>query len=123
MNLYDLIQKSSQVKWIRVLYSEFSLFSEDQEHLISLEKSFNYIEGFVLINRTGLVNNWRSSFNPKDPVQASQFISDGKVLYCLELAIYFNPEETNAVDQVKLVNKLSPSSSIYGSTKAFHVNP
>ncbi|KAJ0100192.1 hypothetical protein Patl1_20433 [Pistacia atlantica] len=99
------------VKWIRVLYSEFSLFSEDQEHLISLEKSFDYIEGFVLINRTGFVNNWRSSFNPKDPVQASQFISDGKVLYCLELAIYFNPEETTAMNQ-KVESLLSELSFI-----------
>ncbi|KAK2651924.1 hypothetical protein Ddye_011780 [Dipteronia dyeriana] len=87
------------VKWIRVLYSEFSIFSRDQEHLISMENSFDYIEGFVIINRTGLLNNWRSSFNPKDPLQASQFNSDGKILYCLEMAIYFNPDENNIMNQ------------------------
>ncbi|XP_022744704.1 cytokinin dehydrogenase 1-like [Durio zibethinus] len=97
------------VKWIRVLYSEFSTFSNDQEHLISSENSFDYIEGFVIINRTGLLNNWRSSFNPKDPIQASQFSSDGKILYCLEMAKYFNPEETDSLNQniEKLLSELN----------------
>ncbi|XVF75736.1 hypothetical protein PTKIN_Ptkin13bG0210900 [Pterospermum kingtungense] len=96
------------VKWIRVLYSEFSTFSNDQEHLISSENSFDYIEGFAIINRTGLLNNWRSSFNPKDPVQASQFSSDGKILYCLEMAKYFNPDETDNLNQniEKLLSEL-----------------
>ncbi|KAF7148379.1 hypothetical protein RHSIM_Rhsim03G0032100 [Rhododendron simsii] len=87
------------VKWIRVLYSDFSTFTEDQEHLISSEDTFDYLEGLVIKNRTGLLNNWRSSFNPKDPVQASQFNSDGKTLFCLEIGKYFNPEETAKVNQ------------------------
>ncbi|KAI9392115.1 hypothetical protein POPTR_006G047900v4 [Populus trichocarpa] len=86
------------VKWIRALYDEFSKFSSDQEHLIS-KNSFDYIEGLVIINRTGLLNNWRSSFKPKDPLQASQFISEGKTLYCLEIAKYFNPNESDAMNQ------------------------
>ncbi|GMH20177.1 hypothetical protein Nepgr_022018 [Nepenthes gracilis] len=95
-----------KVKWIRVLYSDFHSFTKDQEHLIALEDTFDYIEGFVIINRTGLVNNWRSSFNPKDPLQASLFNSDGRTLYCLEMAKYFNPEETDDVNQ-KMDNLLS----------------
>ncbi|KAG0481695.1 hypothetical protein HPP92_012553 [Vanilla planifolia] len=55
------------VKWIRVLYSDFATFVEDQEMLISATKTFDYVEGFVIINRTGLLNNWRSSFWPKGP--------------------------------------------------------
>ena len=90
-----------QVKWIRVLYTDFATFARDQEKLISGESTFDYIEGFVIINRTGLLNNWRSSFNPQDPVQASQFKSDGRTLFCLELAKYFNPEETDVVNQVR----------------------
>ncbi|CAK7342652.1 unnamed protein product [Dovyalis caffra] len=87
------------VKWIRVLYDEFSKFSKDQEYLISSENSFDYIEGLVIINRTGLLNNWRSSFNPRDPLQASKFISEGKTLYCLEIAKYFNPDESDKMNQ------------------------
>ncbi|KAL2225992.1 cytokinin dehydrogenase 1 [Sesamum indicum] len=87
------------VKWIRALYSDFSIFTKDQELLISSKNAFDYVEGFVIINRTGLLNNWRSSFNPKDPVQANQFTSDGKILFCLEVAKYYNPEESECIDQ------------------------
>ncbi|KAF7819061.1 Cytokinin dehydrogenase 1 [Senna tora] len=89
-----------KVKWIRMLYSEFSIFARDQEHLISLEDTFDYIEGFVIINRTGILNNWRSSFNPKDPILATQFDSDiGKTFYCLEVAKYFNPDQKEAMNE------------------------
>ncbi|KAM7500114.1 hypothetical protein LguiA_024528 [Lonicera macranthoides] len=87
------------VKWIRVLYSDFAVFTKDQEHLISSKDSFDFIEGFVLINRTGLLNNWRSSFNPKDPLEASLFNSEGKTLFCLEVAKYFNPKEIASANQ------------------------
>ncbi|PKI42833.1 hypothetical protein CRG98_036631 [Punica granatum] len=104
---------AKRVKWIKVLYHDFALFSKDQEHLISLEKTFDYVEGFVMINRTGLLNRWRSSFIPKDPVQASRFTSEGKTLYCLELAKYFDPEESELVNQEveRLLSKLSYISS------------
>lgn len=94
------------VKWIRVLYSDFATFTRDQEHLISVEKTFDYVEGFVIINRTGLLNNWRSSFNPQDPVQARHFKSDGKTLFCLELAKYFKQDENDVVHQ-EIENLLS----------------
>ncbi|KAJ0792627.1 putative cytokinin dehydrogenase [Helianthus annuus] len=89
---------SQMVKWIRVVYSDFSTFTQDQEHLISSENTFDYIEGLVLVNRTGVLNNWRSSFSPKYDEQASRFRSEGRTLFCLELAKYFNPDnivETN----------------------------
>uniref|UniRef100_A0A6N2JYB9 cytokinin dehydrogenase n=1 Tax=Salix viminalis TaxID=40686 RepID=A0A6N2JYB9_SALVM len=94
------------VRWIRVLYSDFTTFAADQEHLIGAETMFDYIEGFVIINRTGLLNNWRSSFNPQDPVQASQFHSDGRTLYCLELAKYFNRDTADALNE-EVGNSLS----------------
>lgn len=84
-----------------MIYSDFSIFARDQEHLISTENTFDYIEGLVIINKTGLVNNWRSSFNPEDPEQASQFISDGRTLYCLELTKNFNPDEAITVNEVR----------------------
>ncbi|MCD7448963.1 Cytokinin dehydrogenase 1 [Datura stramonium] len=88
-----------KVKWIRVLYSDFATFSNDQENLISSQGTFDYIEGFVIINSTGLLNNWRSTFNPKDPLLASNFSSEGRVLFCLEVAKYFNPEDTDSTNQ------------------------
>ncbi|XP_021675409.2 cytokinin dehydrogenase 6 [Hevea brasiliensis] len=96
------------VKWIKVLYSDFTTFTRDQELLIYAESTFDYIEGFVIINRTGLLNNWRSSFNPQDPVQASQFESDGRTLFCLELAKYFNTDKTDTINEevMKLLSQL-----------------
>lgn len=64
------------------------------------ENTFDYIEGFVIINRTGILNNWRTSFKPQDPVQASHFQSDGRVLYCLELTMNFNTDEADIMEQV-----------------------
>lgn len=98
-----------QVKWIRVLYSDFSTFARDQEHLISAENTFDYIEGLVIVNKTGLINNWRSSFNPQDPEQAEQFVSDGRTLFCLELTKNFNPGDEAAaanLDKVRHFDKL-----------------
>lgn len=88
------------MKWIRVLYSDFLIFSRDQERLISADNTFDYIEGLVIINKTGLINNWRSSFSPEEPEQASKFTSDGKTLFCLELTKNFNPDEADEVDKV-----------------------
>ncbi|XP_075478649.1 cytokinin dehydrogenase 6-like [Primulina tabacum] len=99
------------VKWIRVLYSDFLTFSRDQERLISAENTFDYIEGLVIINKTGLINNWRSSFIPQEPEQASKFTSDGKTLFCLELTKNFNPDEADKVDQ-EIKSLLSPLSYI-----------
>ncbi|CAN8317857.1 unnamed protein product [Cochlearia groenlandica] len=111
------------VKWIRVLYSNFSAFSSDQEHLISKENAFDYVEGFVIINRKGLLDNWRSSFTPNDSIQASQFKSDGKTLYCLEVAIYFRPEEANFMNHEtkKLLSELNYIPSTLFSTEVPYI--
>ncbi|XP_031114067.1 cytokinin dehydrogenase 6-like [Ipomoea triloba] len=87
------------VKWIRVLYSDFFAFTRDQEKLISAEKTFDYIEGMVIKNRTGLLNNWRVSFDPQDPVHSKEFVSDGRTLYCLEVTKTFNPENSDTITQ------------------------
>ncbi|KAG6430119.1 hypothetical protein SASPL_108181 [Salvia splendens] len=112
------------VKWIRALYSDFSTFARDQEHLISSNNSFDYVEGFIIINRTGLLNNWRSSFSPKDPIRADQFNSDGKLLFCLEIAKYYNPRESDNIDQDidTLLSELSYIRSTLFMSEVSYVN-
>ncbi|CAN6979121.1 unnamed protein product [Brassica rapa subsp. trilocularis] len=84
----------TMVKWMRVLYLDFAAFARDQERLISSDDDkFDYIEGFVIINRTGLLDSWRLSFTPEDPIEASKFKSDGRNLYCLEVAKYFKLDQ------------------------------
>ncbi|KAF5806681.1 putative cytokinin dehydrogenase [Helianthus annuus] len=92
------------VRWIRVLYSNFSAFTHDQEYLISLHdqpqsQKFDYIEGFVIVDE-GLINNWRSSFfSPNNPVKITSLGAGGNVLYCLEITKNYhdgaNPEAIN----------------------------
>ncbi|XP_071693894.1 cytokinin dehydrogenase 5-like [Rutidosis leptorrhynchoides] len=93
------------VRWIRVLYSNFSAFTHDQEYLISLHdqpqsQKFDYVEGFVIVDE-GLINNWRSSFfSPKNPVKISSLKADGNVLYCLEITKnYYHESNPDLVDQ------------------------
>lgn len=88
------------MKWIRVLYSDCRRFTEDQELLITAEKTFDYIEGFVIINRSGILRHWSSSFTPRDPIQAARFDSDSRTLFCLELTKNFNPDERESMNQV-----------------------
>ncbi|KAE8731372.1 hypothetical protein F3Y22_tig00002840pilonHSYRG01166 [Hibiscus syriacus] len=77
------------VRWIRVLYLDFSAFTGDQEHLISLRaqsgcQKFDYVEGFVIVDE-GLVNNWRSSFfSPRNPVQNSSLVATGAEVESVE---------------------------------------
>ncbi|KAI3686648.1 hypothetical protein L1987_80331 [Smallanthus sonchifolius] len=95
------------IRWIRVLYSNFSAFTHDQEYLISLHdqphsQKFDYIEGFVIVDE-GLINNWRSSsFSPNNPVKISSLGAGtgGNVLYCLEITKnYHVGENPKTIDQ------------------------
>ncbi|KAJ0785988.1 putative cytokinin dehydrogenase [Helianthus annuus] len=94
-----------RVRWIRVLYSNFSSFTHDQEYLISLHgqpnsQKFDYVEGFVIVDE-GLINNWRSSFfSPSNPVKISSVSSGGNVLYCLEITKnYYHHSDLETVNQ------------------------
>ncbi|CAI9116818.1 OLC1v1018079C3 [Oldenlandia corymbosa var. corymbosa] len=95
------------VRWIRVLYSNFSAFTHDQEYLISLHghqdsQKFDYVEGFVIVDE-GLINNWRSSFfSPKNPVKISSLNVNGdggSVLYCLEVTKNYRESDADTIDQ------------------------
>ncbi|KAL1335503.1 hypothetical protein HN51_064373 [Arachis hypogaea] len=78
----------TKVKWIRLLYSDFSAFTRDQERLISI-KALDYLEGNLLMHQ-GPINNWRSSFFPlSDHLRIATLITKHKILYCLELSKYY----------------------------------
>jgi len=95
-----------QVRWIRVLYSNFARFCKDQEYLISLHgkaarERFDYVEGFVIVDE-GLINNWRSSFfSASNPVKITSLNADGGVLYCLEITKNYDQGNADSVDEVR----------------------
>ncbi|XP_073291023.1 cytokinin dehydrogenase 2-like [Primulina huaijiensis] len=56
-----LAKTPTRAKWARLLYSNFSLYTKDQEKLIS-SKVPNYVKGFLITNES-IPDSWRSSFN------------------------------------------------------------
>ncbi|KAF5199002.1 Cytokinin dehydrogenase [Thalictrum thalictroides] len=99
-----LEQAPQRVRWIRVLYSDFTVFTNDQEYLISLHgkpssEKFDYVEGFVIVEE-GLVNNWRSSFfSPSNPIKISSLNTGEGVLYCLEITKNYDESTANTIDK------------------------
>ncbi|XP_074576140.1 cytokinin dehydrogenase 1-like [Curcuma longa] len=111
-----------KVKCIRLLDTDNAAYTAPTESVISLpdegSATFDFQEGFININKVGFLKYWMASFPfiPKDPAGAEQFVSDDKVLYCLEVAKYFNPENINSVNEASIV---LPNQSPFVSTIAW----
>jgi len=91
-----------QVKWIRLLYSDFSAFTKDQERLISINgRKLNFLEGMLLMQQ-GSINNWRSSnfFPQSDHPRIASLITKHSIIYSLELATYYDHQSEKMVDKV-----------------------
>ncbi|TKY72804.1 Cytokinin dehydrogenase 3 [Spatholobus suberectus] len=92
-----------RVKWVRLLYNDFSAFTKDQEQLISITGrkqniALDYLEGLLLMHQ-GPINNWRSSFFPlADHARIISLVTKHSVLYCLEVAKYYDGQNENSVD-------------------------
>ncbi|XP_004488057.1 cytokinin dehydrogenase 3-like [Cicer arietinum] len=97
-----------RVKWVRLLYSDFSIFTKDQERLISMKGSKNssldYLEGMLLMHQ-GPINNWRSSFFPlADHQRIISLVTQHRVLYCLEIAKYYDDQsEINVNKEIQVL--------------------
>ncbi len=118
-----------QVRWIRAMYSDFEVFRRDQEMLISEMgdqlNSFDYIEGFVVMNNEDPINGFKSvPFSPDADQAVSGMRSSmlpaaaaaSSVLYCLETAVGYNLEDVGpALENVKtlLQHPVDPSSSTF----------
>ncbi|MCL7024827.1 hypothetical protein MKW94_002787 [Papaver nudicaule] len=100
-----------KVKWVRMLYNDFSVFTRDQEHLISKNINDNghnhgldYVEGSLMMDISSL-NNWRSSsfYSKRDyrKIISLATTNDGKsnIIYCLEVAKYYDDLTANTIDK------------------------
>ncbi|CAL5360361.1 unnamed protein product [Camellia sinensis] len=80
----------NRVKWVKMLYHDFSSFIRDQEHLISINGGLDYLEGFVVVNQNP-PNNLRSSFfSPSDQLKINFLVGKHGVIYCLEVIRYYD---------------------------------
>ncbi|CAA6671677.1 unnamed protein product [Spirodela intermedia] len=108
------------VKWVRLIYTDFAAFTKDQEYLISLDgrptpgtnstksKGFDYVEGSVFLDRSP-VSSWRSSFKPADSARINSLITKYGPVYCLEAGIYYRNASKFAAkkDLDRLLEELS----------------
>ncbi|KAL7095966.1 hypothetical protein ACP275_10G055900 [Erythranthe tilingii] len=99
----------TRVKWLRLIYSDFTIFTRDQEHLISSNVP-DYVEGSLITDKSP-PNNWRSSFY--SPSHYSKIISllntKQGLLYSIEVVKYYDEQTADSVDQEieVLMNELS----------------
>ncbi|CAJ1975803.1 unnamed protein product [Sphenostylis stenocarpa] len=90
----------TRVKWLRLLYNNFTAFSRDQEHLISFSESdektkADYVEGMLVLNQPPL----DLFFYPdSDHQRITSLVTQNGIIYLLELAKYYH---SNSQEHVK----------------------
>ncbi|CAN4094493.1 unnamed protein product [Withania somnifera] len=94
-----LAKAPTRVKWVRLLYDDFSKFTKDQEHLISLDDGLDYVEGSLMLEQSSL-NNWRSSFfSTSNQTKIASLLSQNRIMYCLEMVKYYDDHTANTIDE------------------------
>lgn len=123
-----MLQRAPQmVRWIRVVYSDFEEFRTDQELLISLpeERTFDYIEGFVLTNNDDPINGWSSVLlSPSNSSFDFKLIphTAGPMLYCLEVALHYDHTEDFIALNKRIEGMLAPLRFIRGLHYSFDLS-
>lgn len=91
-----LAKAPTRAKWARLLYSNFSIYTKDQEKLIS-SKVPNYVEG-LLINNESIPDSWRSSFNSSSNQDRITLLSRKHgLLYTIEIVKYYDDHDVDTV--------------------------
>ncbi|KAI7988392.1 Cytokinin dehydrogenase 3 [Camellia lanceoleosa] len=90
----------NRVKWVKMLYHDFSSFTRDQEHLISINGGLDYLEGFVVANQNPPNNLRLSFFSPSDQLKINSLVDKHGVIYCLEVITYYDDLTIDAVEKV-----------------------
>ncbi|KAL0905942.1 hypothetical protein M5K25_024395 [Dendrobium thyrsiflorum] len=95
----------TMVRWVALVYSDFSIFASCEEHLISLDgmkeskKGFDYIEGFFFSN-SNHVQNFISPFLSVEDRELVGAIADHNAgIYLIEAAFHYSESSASTVDQ------------------------
>ncbi|XP_038879415.1 cytokinin dehydrogenase 2-like [Benincasa hispida] len=97
----------TRVKWVRMLYTNFSSFTSDQEFLTSKSNGPDYVEGLLMLQFNTPDN---SSFYPlADQPKISSLVSQYGIVYVLEIVKYYDQQSSSSIDQEveKLLRGLS----------------
>ncbi|RAL37114.1 hypothetical protein DM860_004036 [Cuscuta australis] len=92
----------TKVRWVRMLYDDFSKFTRDQEHLISIDEGgLDYVEGSLVLDQSS-PNNWRSSFfSTSHQSQISELISKHGIIYSLEIVKHYHDDDSTSSSSSK----------------------
>lgn len=92
-----------QVKWSRILYSDFSTFKRDQERLISMtnDRGVDFLEGQLMMSN-GFVDT--SFFPLSDQTRVASLVNDHRIIYVLEVAKYYDRTTLPIIDQVLYIH-------------------
>ncbi|OIV97401.1 hypothetical protein TanjilG_17585 [Lupinus angustifolius] len=91
----------TRVKWVQLLYSDFSAFIEDQEHLISFHernetKGADHIAGCILVNHSRLN---LSFYPPNHHQRITSLVTEYGIIYSLELVKYYDNNSQELVNE------------------------
>lgn len=94
-----------QAKWIRILYSDFSAFTRDQERLISMANDLrvDFLEGQLMMSN-GIVDT--SFFPLSDQTRVVSLVNDHRIIYVLEVAKYYDTTTLPIIEQVLYIHIL-----------------
>ena len=94
-----------QVKWLRILYSDFSAFTRDQERLISMANDLrvDFLEGQLMMSN-GIVDT--SFFPLSDQTRVASLVNEHRIIYVLEVAKYYDTTTLPIIDQVLYIHIL-----------------
>lgn len=87
-----------RVKWLRMLYNDFSSFTRDQETLISIH-GLDYVEGSLIMSHNSPNNGKSSFFSPSDHLKINSLVTKYGIIYCLEVVKYYNDLLVDLVDK------------------------
>jgi len=88
---------------VRLLYSDFSAFTTDQERLISRhqrdqDEALDFVEGSLLMHRN--MDTWMSFFPLSDHPRVMSLLTEHKLLYCIKAAKYYDEQTESTVEKV-----------------------
>ncbi|KFK29530.1 hypothetical protein AALP_AA7G146300 [Arabis alpina] len=89
----------TRVKWLRILYSDFSAFTRDQERLVSMANDLgvDFLEGQLMMSN-GFVDT--SFFPLSDRTRVASLVNDHRIIYVLEVAKYYDTTTLPIIDKV-----------------------
>ncbi|XP_057420345.1 cytokinin dehydrogenase 2-like [Lotus japonicus] len=91
----------TRVKWVHMLYNDFSTFSKDQEHLITFKgrngnNQADFVEGVLMLNQP----SQDLSFYPEsDQPRIISLVTQYDIIYVMELVKYYDDNTQDQVDQ------------------------